>query len=94
MTKLKLASHHEKVLQALDELTEPSGDYCVGFSPLVLDCGMDRQAIRRVVRHFARKGWAEYYKGLLTEDGDLAGSGYCITHEGRAALSRARGDAQ
>ena len=40
----------------------------------------------RYVRALARKGFAEYFRGLCREDGDFAGAGYCITRAGVSEL--------
>lgn len=79
----KLPLHHIRVLNELDENTQPNGEWCIGFDALALHCGMDRQAVRRITRHLARKGYAEYWRGLWSDDGEPAGAGYCITRQGR-----------
>lgn len=74
---------HLRVLDALYELTLPQGEMCVCFAPLARRCKIDRARVRRVTRFLARKGFAEYHRGLVREDdGTFAGSGYCITHAG------------
>ena len=82
---------HKAVLTALDDETRIRGEYCVGFKFLAYSAGMDDIAkVRRITRHLKRKGFAEFHKGLFTEDGYPAGSGYCITPEGRAALEASK----
>ena len=76
-----------KCLDALEELTSPNGELCMPFAPIEKETGYDRRTVRRHVRALARKGLAEYFRGLCTEDGDFAGAGYCITKAGRSALS-------
>ena len=78
---------HRRCLEALDDLTRPRGEYCVAFAPITEATGYDRRIVRRYIRALARKGLAEYFRGLCTEDGDFAGAGYCITEAGRSALS-------
>ena len=77
---------HQKCLRALDEATEPNGLRCCHFIVLQLATKYDRKTVRRYVRALARKGLAEYFRGLWDDDGCPAGAGYCITYEGRAAL--------
>lgn len=78
---------HEQVLRALDECTKPYGEYCAGFRMLSAQAEIkDPREVRRVVRHLARKGYAEFHKGLITDDGTFAGAGYCITVSGKSAL--------
>jgi hypothetical protein len=88
MGKLTLTKREHPVLIALDEYTRPDGEFCVPFHVL---SGEPRDAaatkeVRRIVRQLARKGLAEYYRGLFTDDGMLCGSGYCITKSGRRSL--------
>ncbi len=76
-----------KCLDALDGLTRPDGEMCVPFKPIMSATELDRKTVRRTVRALARKGLAEYFRGLWSEDGQPAGAGYCITRAGREALS-------
>lgn len=79
---------HLKILNALDVLTLPHGEMCVGFKPISRESGVeDLREIRRIVRHLARKGMAQYFRALITDEGEFAGAGYCITREGKAAIS-------
>ncbi len=73
----------EKCLWALNESSEPGGEMCRPFAPIMDATGLDRRTVRRNIRALARKGLAEYFRGLCTEDGDFAGAGYCITRAGR-----------
>jgi predicted transcriptional regulator len=75
-------------LDALDSMTAPDGDMCVPFAPIMSTTGLDRKHVRRCIRGLARKGLAEYFRGLFTEDGEMAGAGYCITREGRALVEK------
>jgi hypothetical protein len=74
---------HEKVLEFLAERTGPEAVY--GFAPMCKETGLDRKRVRVICRLFKRKGWAEFYSGLISEDGDFGGSGYCIAPAGMAA---------
>lgn len=53
-----------------------------GFAPIVADTRLDRKQVRRACRSLARKGLAQFGSALWTEDGEPAGSGYCITTAG------------
>lgn len=41
---------------------------------------------RAILRDLSQRGYAKFERGLFTEDGDVAGSGYRITKEGIAYL--------
>jgi len=82
----RLLPHHMRVLTELDAQTEP-GEICVGFAHISLCLEMDRSDVRRIVRHLARRNLAEFHKGLCDDDGMFRGSGYCISHRGRAVVA-------
>lgn len=71
---------HEKVLEFLADYS--SEEACYGFKPICEATRLTRQRVRFICRLFKRKGWAEFYSGLVNEDGDFGGSGYCITSAG------------
>ncbi len=75
-----------KCLESLESLTRPNGEFCTPFAPVEQDTGYDRRTVRRHIRALARKGLAEYFRGLCTEDGVFAGAGYCITEAGRVEV--------
>ena len=71
MTKL---NENEKLVYRV--LNEIGGDYAYfTFAYISSACGLDRKVVRRVCRSLARKGFAEYGKGLFTEESLTAGSG-------------------
>ncbi len=73
-----------KCLDALNEMSEPNGEMCVPFAPIISHTELDRRTVRRNIRALARKGYAKYFKGLWCEETDRpAGAGYCITKAGR-----------
>ncbi len=74
----------KKCLHALNELTIPNGEMCTPFLPIMERTEFDRKTVRRNVRRLWRAGLAEYFRGLCTEDGAMAGAGYCITKAGQA----------
>jgi len=78
---------HVKVLRALDDLTRPGGEYCVPFAPLESETGLPRPRVRFICRHLARKGLAEFHAGLIDEDGEFCGAGYCISRTGQALVA-------
>ncbi len=88
MSAPKLTSEQRKVLRALESYADGyCGDFgYVGFGPLARRTKMPRKTVRRVVRALARKNLAHFARGLFTEDGTVAGSGYCCTRAGAEAL--------
>lgn len=89
MSEVKLTKRERPVLVALNDRTRPHGELCTYFHVLAgaPKGSSETNEVRRIVRQLARKGYAEYVRGLFSEDdGMIAGSGYCITPAGRAAL--------
>lgn len=74
---------HEKVLDFL--ANNSSEEACYPFDPICKATRLPRHRVRFICRLFKRKGWAEFYSGLWTHDGEPAGSGYCITKAGTEA---------
>lgn len=77
---MRLNENERKVLGELP----PWDDSYVSFAYLSSNTGLDRKAVRRACRSLARKGLAEYGRGLWNDEGP-AGSGYCATKAGVAA---------
>ena len=58
----------------LELVTSGEGYQC--FASLMVGTKLDRRTVRRCCRSLARKGLAEFGKGLWSEDGEPRGSGY------------------
>lgn len=78
---MKLNENERKVLVVLADECEPDETAC-GFAHLSMESGLDRKIVRRACRSLTRKGLARYARGLWTEDGEPAGSGYGPTRAG------------
>lgn len=65
--------------------SRPNGERCFGFQPIAMAIGIERSLVRRAVRALARKGYAEFHKGLCNDDGEFAGAGYCVSPLGLMA---------
>jgi hypothetical protein len=59
---------------------------CVGLKHLEDSLRLPKEVIRGVMANLRHKGFAAHKRGLMTEDGDLFGSGYHITAAGHAEL--------
>jgi predicted transcriptional regulator len=73
----------ERESKALSALVDQYEDHYACFATIASDANIELSCVRRTVRSLARKGLAEYAKGLWTEDGAPAGSGYRATRLGR-----------
>jgi hypothetical protein len=85
--------NESKVLDALSAGEDSySGHAYFSFAALMSKTRLDRKAVRMACRSLARKGLAEFGKGLWSDDGEPAGSGYAITKAGVSALTSAEGN--
>lgn len=86
MTEKNTLSDNEK--KVLSFLAENSIDceMCIAFDWISSDTKLSRVEVRDAARSLRKKGYAEYYRGLMNDDGMVAGSGYCITYAGKAFL--------
>ena len=85
---MKLTEAQRREQRILSVLAEADEDYgYFGFDSLSRQTQMDRRQVRLDVRRMARKGLTQFGKGLWTDEGGLAGSGYAITESGRKALA-------
>ena len=75
-----------RCLQALANTSAPNGEMCVPFRIVMVHTELERAVVRRHIRALARQGLAEYFRGLCTEEGELAGAGYCITTKGNVEV--------
>jgi hypothetical protein len=82
-----MTPHGLKVLKALIAEDCPYDPTYFHMRTIADAAGFDRAKTRRIVRYLARKGYAEYGKGLWTDSGEVAGAGYCITKAGLELLA-------
>ncbi|MDE2020539.1 MAG: hypothetical protein KGJ13_09410 [Patescibacteria group bacterium] len=82
-----MTANETKVLALLASGSEDFG--VMSFASIAYFIKLNRKKIRRACRSLKRKGLAEFYRGLWTEDGVPAGSGY-----GATALGREQADAK
>ncbi len=81
----KINDNERKVLEVIsvgwDELY-------YNFAYISKETGLDVKSVRRACRSLKRKGYADFKKGLMNDDGMVAGSGYGATHEGALLINR------
>lgn len=76
-------------MRLLRELVEETwgnphfGRMSITYRVMCASTGCLKSDVKRAVRALCRLGLAEYVVGLMTEDGEVAGSGYSATEEGR-----------
>jgi hypothetical protein len=83
---IKLSQRELCILETLDDAGGPDNYGYLSFRAIASCANLDPKVIRRAVRSLARKGFAQYGKGLWTDDGELAGAGYCCTEAGHNFL--------
>ena len=88
---MRLLPHHRQILEALEGAGTLDGHKLyLSFKGIAYRCEIKNfREIRRIVRHLARRGLAEYGKGLWDDEGMPKGSGYAITEAGEKALEAA-----
>lgn len=87
MTTAAITQLSKRELMALRAFAGVENGYCLSFSGVAGRSELDPKHVRRTVRALARKGLAQYEKGLWSEDGEVAGSGYGLTKQGREILA-------
>lgn len=86
---MRLSANERALLLAMNEhcsteYEDFGGKCCYSFASLAEMCpALPARMIRRTVRSLARKGLTGFERGLMNEDGGLAGAGYGIERAGR-----------
>lgn len=78
---VRLNANEEKVLAALAASYSEDFGY-IGFAGVSRRTRLSRREVRRACRSLTRKGLAQFARGLWTENGRTAGSGYAATKAG------------
>lgn len=84
---MSLGKHQEQCLRVLADHYDLEFAH-FSFAGLGAETGLDRTQVKRAVRRLARMGFAKMRRGLWTEDGTPAGSGYACTKKGHDAAKR------
>lgn len=69
-------------LRILAERYDDDEGNCYYFRSIAKETKLEIPLVRKAVRSLARKGLAEYMRGLFDQDGMVAGSGYSCTAAG------------
>ena len=91
---VKLSDRERACLLTINDLAHGEAGYGIYFIAIAKETGLSLHQVRRSVRALSRKGLAELNRGLFTDDGMIAGSGYGVTPAGRSWVRRATGAAQ
>jgi hypothetical protein len=84
---VNLNDNERKVLSVLARMARWDENYMSFDGIRNSGVKLDRKQIRRACRSLARKGLAEYGRGLWNDDGEVGGSGYCATKAGVEAAA-------
>jgi hypothetical protein len=82
--RAQLSRNEQAALVALHEVFHHGEPWALTFKGTAARSGLPLHQVRRTVRALARKGMAQYMRGLMTEDGEVAGAGYVCTADGAA----------
>lgn len=75
---MRLTENQNKILSILQH--GAGEEICYYYRFLVSDTGLDLETVKKEVQELKRLGLVEYVRGLMTEDGEVAGSGFTIPY--------------
>lgn len=78
---LNLDTKYFKVIEAL--WYADVRDSCLAYKHLEDETGFGRKELEQIIKTFKIWGYVKSYKGLMTEEGEVAGSGFGIAPEKR-----------
>lgn len=67
----------------------PRNDWCLALGRLTADTDIPREICRGILAELRGDGLVAYRRGLLTDDGEVAGAGYTLTPKGEALIDHA-----
>lgn len=76
---MKLTENQNKILSALQH--GYGGEFCHNYTHLEHDTELDREILKIEVKQLRKMGLVQYVRGLMTEDGEVAGSGFTIPYK-------------
>lgn len=81
--KLELTENEKKVLEVFMEVTDTWGEVCLNVKGIISRTSLEEKEVRNCCRKLNQYKLIEYLRGLMDDDGKVAGAGYCITGEGK-----------
>ena len=69
-------------------------ELCYGYDYITSETGLDRATAKKAIDNLRSMGVVQFYRGLMTDDGEVAGSGFCVgdRHKAEALLYRHYGE--
>ena|ERR1700733_3861750 len=83
---LELNENERKVVGVLDEETDTWGEKSIAFSWIENETHLNKKEISKACETLREKGLVQFFRGLMTDDGEVAGRGYCIAPAGQLFL--------
>lgn len=95
MTRISaaLAAFDLHILETLASAWNDGGDWVALPLKCLVTHEISRDMARAICRSLRTRGYAEFKRGLWTEDGEPAGAGYTITKAGRKYLDELQAEA-
>lgn len=85
---MELAPKEKIIIQALASLRADYCEHCVSFDYLSDESKIPVKELPSLMKSLRAKELVEFNRGLMTEDNEVAGSGYCLTSEGRKLVDK------
>lgn len=73
-----LSREAENILRVLRD----DAEYCDNYYSIESKTNLDTKTVRRAVQELKDAEMLKFYRGLMTEDGEVAGSGWCRSSKG------------
>jgi hypothetical protein len=74
----RLTGNEEAVLMEM----RSNAEYCINYAWLDGTNGMHRKELEPIIKHLKELEYIDFYRGLMTEEGEVAGSGWCRSRKG------------
>lgn len=84
--KINLSKNELKVLQVLHRDAYDC-EICLAFDWIEGETKLSKKEVQKACKVLREKELIEFHRGLMSDDGQVAGSGYCISYKGRAFLN-------